>query len=92
MKTQNNKPTCSASNAHKGQTATDTNNASMKFKATLVLGQQSSGHFLIEAATLEEAREKARDLHVYDVDDWEVYKEFMYVDFVEQIKEGQDNV
>ena len=91
MTTTNNTPTRSAANAHEGQTAADTN-PPKKFKVLFHLAQRSYGTAIVEASSQNEAREKAGEASLLDVNDSrEVFEDEMTVDSVEPISEGKSH-
>ena len=90
MTTHNNTPTRSTTDAHEGQTVADTN-PTQDYEVFLILAQRSTGRIIISAANHEEARKKAEQLTLCDIDNWEVYEDEMTIESVEAISEGQDN-
>ena len=63
--------------------ATNTTN---KYEVVLILAQKSSGSVIIEATTPEEARQKASQLELYEVQDWNVFEDEMSVESVQLTK------
>ena len=90
MTTKHNTPTRSATNAHEGQTVAD-NNQTQKFEVFMILAQRSTGRITISAANFEDARKKAGQLDLGDIENWEVFADEMTIESVEPTSEGQDN-
>jgi hypothetical protein len=90
MKIKNNKPTRSASNAHEGQTAADTNSRN-EYKIIFLRAQRSYGNAVVEAASLDEARQKASKIAMYEVEHWNISEDEMSVDSVEPVEGGRDD-
>ena len=82
--------TSSAANAHEGQNAADTNTPK-KFEATLSHIQHSWAKVVIEANSLAEAEQKAREVNPEEIQDWNSCECSYDVHTVEPIEGGQDD-
>ena len=88
MKTKTKKQTCSASKAHNGQTAADTNK---KYEVRLFWSQESEARVIIEAASSAKAEEMAEAIESEDIDVWNPIAGELFVDSVEPVDGGQSN-
>jgi hypothetical protein len=82
--------TRSESASHNGQPDNDTNTLK-KYEATLNFAQHSRAKVIIEAASLEEAEEKAGDICADEIDDWNPYDGEVNILDVSPVEGGQDN-
>jgi hypothetical protein len=90
MNTKHSTPTRSKSARHNGKAGNDTNPLK-KFEVELYFTQHSSAKVLIEAATLEEAKDKAWDIEPDEVDDWDTDNGEVGVLSVDPVEGGQDH-
>jgi len=83
-----NKPTCSKLAPANAGASNDT---SKKFKATLTFTKSSEATVIIEAASREEAEEKAWKLQTKDITNWGFVDDELHVFDVWPVEGGQDN-
>ena len=57
----------------------------------LELEQRSSGRVLIQAANLQEAHKLAKEILMDEVNNWEIYDDYMMVKSVDSVSEGQSH-
>ncbi len=88
MNTNDNTPIRSENNVPEGQLSKNTNTA-QKYEARLTFTQHSRATVIIEAASLEEAEEKAKDIQADEIDDGNPFDGEVYVLEVEPV-EGED--
>ncbi len=72
------------------QAVPDTNQLPI-YEVILVLAQRSSGRVLIEAPTPEDAKQRARELEIDEVHNWEVFEDEMEIESVELANRRQDH-
>jgi hypothetical protein len=87
MNTNNNNPTRSENNSHNGQLSKDTN-ALKKYKAWLSFIQQKEAKVIIEAASRDEAWDKASAIKADEIDQWHIFNGAIDVAGIDLVEEG----
>jgi hypothetical protein len=85
--TKGKSPTRSATNAHEGQTAADTNQLK-KFEVELHWTQHNTATVIVEASSHAEAEEMADEIQSDEVDDWNPVDGDLSVESVELVDGG----
>ena len=84
MKTdKNSQATTTSGTLPQPEQAFPDNNPATKYEAVLCFTQHSRATVIIKAKSLEEANEKANDIHADEIDDWNPFDGDVYVDAVQ---------